>query len=1266
MQSNAIVFGYAFAGAGALLSSSTFAQESNTEILDELKEKYNIDNPRRNHQTTGVTQKMEEQMNRSSTDLTGYMQNQLNKRATSKNYDFSDHADNSSVDTILSDERGAALSIGSTFGAPAATSDGGIKMSYSKEGTRTLTRDASGKLVIGKKTGGGTVNNLDKEDYLSSEISNSDQYFKADEAYGDNSEVLKEGKKSHNVLKTSATSSGRAYQMLTQSAKKVVNTSVEANEPWLNSTWDKLDNVQNNQGEFFQACVDKTSTVNQDLYAPAPVDYRCHDTSQSKMDFCEVERKVRIPVYSSQEGMRSCGLGCYEFDMKIDTWKTSKCRTTYPPEIEANPAIFDFVVNLDDVRIKDVTLSGSATDHFKITANNQSVWASTRHAQSTFGNLDAGSCNVSNQTGAINANVTNSVNSAISTQSGLQTIHFRGDLKWKKSGHFDVTVKVQVEDKTGLGLETQYIQTPAGCYDALTEEARNGNPLKGVYEPDNLGGISHGSYQSNYYCYSNAQMPICKAGETLFGNVTQEVCLSQPAPVTPYCESGVLNSTQDKCEEPAALDADTGIYSCPAEKELSGEKCLTDVLYRDRCAAGLDFDEIMVNGQLTEQCVRQPTEKTSNNWNCTGNQSFTGSCSVSRESFLDENDQVIKTIDSNGYPITPYDEDGVAIAFEDTATCSSVNSGSDGPTEIPKSFCTFDSYQTLEMGQNGYPSQVLDLIPQWFAEDAGNKTWKVNLEGYQCNPTYEDICVIDTDTNEEKCYTWEEVRELPNQCETYIENPKCSEVKRSCADGWLEEQTGRCIADTVTYRCDEGEQKSYQHETTTNICASAIPCAGGDCKLGEEERNGKFMDAAVQANIMQNIDADRSCEVPSDPSTCTIFKGEAEYCSFEVTGLGVDCCEAPAGLNIISYITMSSGMMKMNKMGADGVFGETIQDGSKALIEFTEGAYTKFSEPVSSAWQSLSEPITSAYNSVLGNATGEVITEGGKTVVAEGATESAMGAALAEVQQQVYEFVYDMLPEDLASLLFTETATKEGTELIVNEAISDIMSSVMGAYAVYSYIKLALTLLTMCDENEQDMGVKLGQRQCFAVGNDYCSAKVLGVCYQKRQDYCCYDSILARIIMEQAGPILNKDMSSCEGLSQDELSRLDFKQLDLSEWVGLMLDADLIPSEGGEQNLTAGGDLVETECEEFEVKDPVTGVVTLEKRCFKKMEGGRLINASARQTVSERTTQRIQGAANYSQGVKASAINKVNNLDCSVTPRPKVCEFGFNPADIGE
>ncbi|WP_175610086.1 conjugal transfer protein TraN, partial [Pseudoalteromonas sp. SK20] len=38
----------------------------------------------------------------------------------------------------------------------------------------------------------------------------------------------------------------------------------------------------------------------------------------------------------------------------------------------------------------------------------------------------------------------------------------------------------------------------------------------------------------------------------------------------------------------------------------------------------------------------------------------------------------------------------------------------------------------------------------------------------------------------------------------------------------------------------------------------------------------------------------------------------------------------------------------------------------------------------------------------------------------------------------------------------------------------------------------------------------------------YCAKESLGVCYMKRQDYCCYGSILSRIVMEQAHVLLDK------------------------------------------------------------------------------------------------------------------------------------------------
>jgi hypothetical protein len=63
------------------------------------------------------------------------------------------------------------------------------------------------------------------------------------------------------------------------------------------------------------------------------------------------------------------------------------------------------------------------------------------------------------------------------------------------------------------------------------------------------------------------------------------------------------------------------------------------------------------------------------------------------------------------------------------------------------------------------------------------------------------------------------------------------------------------------------------------------------------------------------------------------------------------------------------------------------------------------------------------------------------------------------------------------------------------------------------------------------------------------------------------------------------------------------------------------------------------------------------------MEGGRILNAPNRQIVSERTKERVEGAASYANDAATNARNRANNLDCSVLPRPPVCDFGIDPKD---
>lgn len=98
--------------------------------------------------------------------------------------------------------------------------------------------------------------------------------------------------------------------------------------------------------------------------------------------------------------------------------------------------------------------------------------------------------------------------------------------------------------------------------------------------------------------------------------------------------------------------------------------------------------------------------------------------------------------------------------------------------------------------------------------------------------------------------------------------------------------------------------------------------------------------------------------------------------------------------------------------------------------------------------------------------------------------------------------------------------------------------------------------LGYCNKSEQELaalrawGKKEGQ--CHYVGS-YCALKVFGVCLQKKRTYCCFHSVLARIVQEQGRKQLGIDWGSpkspnCRGLTPDEFQKIDFSKIDFSEW----------------------------------------------------------------------------------------------------------------------
>ncbi|MDP4840160.1 MAG: conjugal transfer protein TraN [Alphaproteobacteria bacterium] len=90
-----------------------------------------------------------------------------------------------------------------------------------------------------------------------------------------------------------------------------------------------------------------------------------------------------------------------------------------------------------------------------------------------------------------------------------------------------------------------------------------------------------------------------------------------------------------------------------------------------------------------------------------------------------------------------------------------------------------------------------------------------------------------------------------------------------------------------------------------------------------------------------------------------------------------------------------------------------------------------------------------------------------------------------------------------------------------------------------------------CDETDLELAEKNKRGLCVEVGS-YCAAKVAGVCVRKKRSSCCFPSKLSRIVHEQGRPQLGMGWGEskspdCRGFTPEELARLDFDRLNLSE-----------------------------------------------------------------------------------------------------------------------
>ncbi|WP_242519295.1 conjugal transfer protein TraN [Halochromatium roseum] len=388
--------------------------------------------------------------------------------------------------------------------------------------------------------------------------------------------------------------------------------------------------------------------------------------------------------------------------------------------------------------------------------------------------------------------------------------------------------------------------------------------------------------------------------------------------------------------------------------------------------------------------------------------------------------------------------------------------------------------------------------------------------------------------------------DIDNDCGPLEADPNCGYLGSTCIDG-ARDRYGVCYATESRYDCGTTAEIPDITRETAMDCAGPVRCLGNDCLDLTFEQSDDFGEAAAALQAAQYMLSDSDC---TSPGQCQIFQGQAAECKQAVGGI-VDCCETPAGVSLIDYIQLIVAMTKIDAAIMASESGSTLRGGWELLRD-----------PLVETWDAVTETISSAANNLIGNTA---------AATSEAGARLSLDAAKQALIRQTVDWTAQVFGDAAANALF---AVEGGGPAVINGTvqagniqlgglIGTTLAWAMTAYLIYSVVMILIRIIWTCEEDEFELGVQRELRACHYVGS-YCDSEILGICIEKQKAFCCFNTPLARIINEQAYPQLGRSWGepehpNCRGLSLQELERLDWARIDLSEWIALLTQADRFP-----------------------------------------------------------------------------------------------------------
>ena len=371
------------------------------------------------------------------------------------------------------------------------------------------------------------------------------------------------------------------------------------------------------------------------------------------------------------------------------------------------------------------------------------------------------------------------------------------------------------------------------------------------------------------------------------------------------------------------------------------------------------------------------------------------------------------------------------------------------------------------------------------------------------------------------------------------QNPSCDIlVKQGC-----EFLSNRCDPTSMsngvcqnyigTYQCQTSPKTSHQEQN----CTTSTVCSQGNCWSTPTTPNTAFGASVTAMEIV------REASVYGENGR--IFSGTPDFCRYGDFGLK-DCCKPtdgaksnkqvlnPGGGNSLGQFATSTAM-SVGGSAAWYYAKPLAQQGSAYVYDFMSKAASSAANGIASFFSAGAPAIATA-----GETAGANVAAGAAGSAGFGAMGFTYGATAVEGMAA-------------SSTAISGAGTMGGPLYSMGGGFAFDPTSLAITVAIMVAMKV-YAAMTSCTQEEMILNMQMGANLCISVGS-YCSKSypLLG-CFEWQQGFCCYNSVLSKIINQQGRGQLGKGFGSpqspdCSGFAVAELAQLDFASMDFSQFV---------------------------------------------------------------------------------------------------------------------